>query len=320
MTTTSAMAHPGHEADNSLQEVGLREKIATTLATNRVSITVEGHYRVVRANGVPDHKPGQFPNRNNPNQISAQNYTFLMPLNPKIAEQKTKLGMYPFGVAVNGVVFDPGAAEWWDDDPRSGWQYEPMSGAVNLGIDQNNAHVQPTGAYHYHAIPVALVNKLADGKKKMVLLGWAADGFPIYGPTCYSDAKSSKSPLKDMKSSYRVKKGTRPDGPGEKYDGSFVEDYEYVSGAGDLDECNGRFGVTPEFTEGTYYYVLTADFPYIPRYFKGTPDSTFFRQRPPGGRGPRGMPPGGGRPGGGRPPGPQVSLHGDDVRNDSAQP
>jgi len=53
-----------------------------------------------------------------------------------------------------------------------------------------------------------------------------------------------------------------------------------VKDAGDLDEANGRFGVTPEFPQGTYHYVLTDDFPFIPRQFKGTPDSSFFRHGP----------------------------------------
>src|SRR4051812_19543160 len=114
--------------------------------TNRVSITTEGDYRVIRANGLPDHTPGQFPNRNNPNRIAAQNYNFRVPLLPQIASQPTKLRMGPFGVAVNGVVFDPAAAEWWNGNLD--WQYEPLSGAINLGVDASNAHVQPNGAYH----------------------------------------------------------------------------------------------------------------------------------------------------------------------------
>ena len=47
----------------------------------------------------------------------------------------TPLGMNPFGVAINGVPFDPGAAEWWNNDPASGWQYEALSGKINLGMD-----------------------------------------------------------------------------------------------------------------------------------------------------------------------------------------
>ena len=41
--------------------------------------------------------------------------------------------------------------------------------------------------------------------------------------------------------------------------GYFVEDYEYSSATGDLDEYNGRFTVTPEFPEGRYCYFMTID-------------------------------------------------------------
>jgi hypothetical protein len=230
----------------------------------------------------------------------AQNYNFHIPTEPKAADQPSRLGMYPFGVAVNGVVFDPGAAEWWHRDPSSGWQYEPMSGAINLGVDSNNAHVQPGGAYHYHSVPTGLLELLSGGKEKVVLLGWAADGFPIYSPWGYRNASNTNSGIVRLNSSYRIRQGTRPDGPGGNYDGSFVADYEYVKGAGDLDDCNCRYGPTPEFPNGTYYYVLTDRFPFIPRLFKGTPDPSFFRKGPPGGRRP-GPPPWGPtaeRPGG----------------------
>ena len=83
--------------------------------------------------------------------------------------------------------------------------------------------------------------------------------------------------MRKLSSSYRVKSGTRPGGPGGRYDGSFVQDYEYVAGLGDLDDCNGRTGVTREYPEGTYYYVITDSFPFIPRCFHGTPDRSFMR-------------------------------------------
>jgi len=261
--------------------------------TNQISITVEGGFRVIRANGIPDHAPGQFPNRGNPNSIAPQSYAYRVPAKPQPAARPTELGMFPFGIAVNGVVFDPKAAEWWRGDWN--WQYEPMSGSINLGVDQHNAHVQPNGAYHYHAIPTGLHQRLTGGRPALALLGWAADGFPIYGPWGHTDARDTNSPLKKLKSSYRVKPGQRDGGPGGRHDGSFVADYEYVKGAGDLDECNGRFSVTVEFPQGTYHYTLTEDFPFIPRQFKGTPDASFFRGGP-GGGGPGG-PPGRGKKG-----------------------
>lgn len=286
-----SFGHAGHDDD--LADPGFVDA-ANYSGQSKVSFTIEGEYRVVRSNGLPNHDTGDFPNRGNPNTIAPQNYTFRVPLNPKLAAKTTPLRMHPFGVAINGVVFDPGAAEWWNRDPNSGWQYEAMSGAVPLGIDNHNAHVQPSGAYHYHGIPTGLVNKLSGGKPKLVLIGWAADGFPIYGPWGTTDAKDPKSALKKMRSSYRLKNGTRPGGPGGKYDGSFTADFEYMTGLGDLDECNGRFGVTPEFPKGIYHYHVTGEYPFIPRVFKGTPDSSFFRKGPPGG-GPGG--PGGSRRG-----------------------
>src|SRR6266550_1269571 len=53
-----------------------RNRTTTHIGTNRVSITVTGGERVIQANGLPDHAPGQFPNRGNPNSISEQTYNF----------------------------------------------------------------------------------------------------------------------------------------------------------------------------------------------------------------------------------------------------
>jgi hypothetical protein len=279
---------------------------------NEVRITERDGFRFIESNGVPDHRTGRFPNRNNPNRISTQRHSFRMPLTPQPAEKTTVLGMYPFGVATNGVPFDPGVAEFWQRNPRSGWQYEAMGGAVNLGLDDSNAHVQPTGAYHYHGVPTGLMKKLIRADS-MILVGYAADGFPIYALLGHEDSQDTGSSLRTMKSSYRLKRGRRDGGPGGTYDGSFVQDYEYVEGAGDLDECNGRFGVTAEYPEGTYHYYLTDAFPFIPREFRGTPDASFIRRGPgsgrpgfgPGGRGPGPNPgPGGGPPPFGRRPPP----------------
>ena len=144
-------------------------------------------------------------------------------------------------------------------------------------------------------------------------MGWAADGFPIYTLYGYSNGQDAKSGVKKLKSSYRLKKGQRPSGgsnPGGSYDGTFVGDYTYQAGLGDLDDCNGQAAVTPEFPKGTYAYFLTQTWPVIPRCFKGTPDRSFQKQRISrrGGRGGQGrrVRPGGGRfgppPGGRHPP------------------
>ena len=274
-----ATALSAHEGSGDLQRRGTGGD--EQLPKSEVKIEVRGDYRYITANGLPADGHGHFPNRGNPNSIRPQRYFFRMPAKPTVSEKVTALGHSPFGVALDGVVFDPGTAEFWNRDPRSGWNYEALTGGPTLGMDQNNAHVQPNGAYHYHGIPEDLVKSTTT----MTLVGYAADGFPIYGPYCYKAPNDKTSGVTKMKSSYRVKEGTRPDGPGGKYDGLFTEDWEYVKGSGDLDECNGRTGVTPEYPDGTYYYVLTDEFPMVPRYYRGTPDKSFMR------RGPGGPPP-----------------------------
>ncbi len=286
--------------------------------TNQVNIFTHDGKRIVAANGLPDHEHGQFPNRGNPNSIREQHYTFEMPLEPQAADKPRPLTFYLFGVAINGVVFDPGTAEIWvpgrkvvnrpgphtrlfpGQELDRAWNYECL-GKMDLGVDANHAHVQPNGAYHYHGLPTALIERLRteQGANKMLLVGFAADGFPIYSEFGHEKTSDANSPLKKLRPSYQLKKGQRPtgdDGPGGEYDGTFAQDYEFVVGSGDLDQCNGRDGVTPEYPTGTYYYVLTDAFPFIPRYFHGTPDPSFVkpgpRSRPrllPGGH--RGPPP-----------------------------
>ncbi|MBI1363915.1 MAG: YHYH protein [Proteobacteria bacterium] len=265
---------------------------AAVAAENQVSVTTDSVYRYITANGIPDHGTGHFPNRGNPNTISAQSYHYRVPLQPKLYKTSRNIGMSAFGVAVNGVPFDPSANEFWNNDRTSGWQYDALSGAINLGMDANNAHVQPGGAYHYHGIPTGLVGKL-DASTHAPLVGWAADGFPIYVVYGYKDPADMTGVIVEQTSSWRLKEGTRPDGPGGRYDGTFVQDYVYTEGAGTLDECNGIYTRTPDYPGGTYAYFLTRAFPVVPRCLMGQMDDSFRKHPPQGGRG---MPGGHGHP------------------------
>jgi hypothetical protein len=230
---------------------------------NSVAITTDAVYRYVRGNGIPDHPTGAFPNAHNPNTITPQNYSFRLPLNPQMNPAKSDLAGALAAVAINGVPFDPGTAEYWHNDRNSGWHYEALTGGIDLGVDANNAHVQPTGAYHYHATPTALAQRLGGD---MPHIGWMADGFPLYA-------------TKNLKPSWRVKSGTRSGGPGGAYDGTFEQDWEYLAGLGDLDACNGRIGQNRDGTT-TYQYFVTTSYPYVPRCVAGTIDASFMRRLP----------------------------------------
>lgn len=261
----------------------------------KYSMTVSGGNRVIVANNIPNHKVGLFGSGSgslNPNAISAQNSTYTITASPTLASSLTSLlktsgtgagPQYSFGVLLNGVELDPVAAEPF---PHKGmmaanvnWEWNWEATNISIGLDCNNAHVQPTGKYHYHGAPTLYLEGLNVQTNAMTLIGYAADGFPIYYKYAYTTATDSKSGVVEMKSSYRLKSGSRPgDGstaPCGEYTGIYSNDYEYVAGLGTLDEANGRTGVTPEYPNGTYYYVITSAFPQIPRYFKGTPSSSF---------------------------------------------
>lgn len=261
----------------------LIEKLSPA-AKAAATISLEGALRVIRANGYPEHMPGSFPNKGNPHRIQRKNYRLTVSANPQKGDPKP-LDRTPFGITINGVLMDPATAEFWRNERGSSWNYEAFGGACQLGVDQHNAHVQPNGTYHYHGIPTGLLERF-DYKHQPALLGFAADGFPVYGPWGYKKADDPESGMKELSPGYRLRDGTRPNGPGGPggaYDGKFTADYVYQAGLGDLDECNGRDGVTAEYPNGTYYYVLSQAFPHIPRCLRGQPSESFRRLKGGGG-------------------------------------
>ena len=176
------------------------------------------------------------------------------------------------------------------------WNMEAVGeNSFDFGEDENNAHVQPSGAYHYHGIPEGFLTKLGKGEA-MTLVGWAVDGFPMYARYGYTDTVDATSAIKVVESSYQLK--AAPDAGRPSMDiyamGAFTQDWEYIADSGDLDECNGRFGVTPEFPAGIYHYYLTDTFPFGQRCVKGEASSENGTGAPGGTGGPGG--PGGGPP------------------------
>ena len=139
-------------------------------------------------------------------------------------------------------------------------------------LDGCLGHPAPGGVYHHHQNPRCLY--AADSTRHSPLLGYAFDGFPIYGAYGNKNADGSGG-LTRIKTSYRVRsitvRTTLPDGtvlaPAQygppvsaTYPlGYYIEDFEYVVALGDLDEHNGRLSVTPEYPSGIYAYYATID-------------------------------------------------------------
>ena len=238
--------------------------------------------RVLIANGIPDHPVGTFPNANNPNTIAEQSVSATLTLTPVETDTATVLGG-PAGVTgyvLNGVKIDAGTAGTCDDSGQNcslagnvgSWRIEALGQtAFTFGTDDNNAHVQPGGSYHYHGMPEGFITKQGGNSSVMTIIGWAADGFPIYARYGYSIADDADSEIKSMTGSYQLVSTVSNARPStDLYAlGTFAEDWEYAPGLGDLDGCNGRVGVTPEFPEGIYHYFATDSYPYFQRCVKG---------------------------------------------------
>ncbi len=239
--------------------------------------------RSLTGNGIPDHAvvSGNFAT-----PISSQSLLINFSIAPTIsAVAGTILSKTASGYVFNGIKLDPGtdgtcAATATSVNPGAGcvaaggrdpWNIEALGGAFKFGTDENNAHVQPNGQYHYHGMPEGYLT-LANKGQTMTLVGFAMDGFPIYARYGLSSANNPNSSVRILKSSYIIKAVPDTGRPSTTIFpmGTFTQDYQYLAGSGDLDECNGRTGITPEFPGGIYHYTITDSFPYIQRCIKGT--------------------------------------------------
>jgi len=204
------------------------------------------------------------------------------------------------GVWVNGVVlYNPDDARSYQNEGV--WNQNAIVAEAD-GFDVALGHPSPNrdggncggyvcGRYHHHQNPISLRNLLGDdGTAHSPLLGYAFDGFPIYGPYANLNSDGTGGVVR-MVTAYRRRNITErhilPDGTvlpphlwgpdvSPQYPlGFYVEDHEYRNGRGHLDEHNGRTTVTPDYPGGTYAYFVTISpnlnsvFPYIlgPEYY-----------------------------------------------------
>jgi hypothetical protein len=142
--------------------------------SSNVKVTFTETSMIVESDGIPNHPTGPFPNPTNPNHIQKQQYKFVIPRNPKIAEKPTALPFGPIGVAVNGIPFyNPYNAEGKD----------AVMGPNAEIFDSCCGHPDQRGRYHYHKYPVCVKTPFSDPVgEHSPLIGYAFDGFAIYGP------------------------------------------------------------------------------------------------------------------------------------------
>jgi hypothetical protein len=273
----------------------------------------------IRSTGLAGYTMGPWQNGSFPNLPSNQKILYRVPRTNNVTTTKTITGGGQIGIFVDGVeMFNSWDAFAWNGSAEvsagNTTYYWNRDAYVNEGatFDAGNAHQQNTGTYHYHANPPALRYLLGDHvdynsgtktfsestntpTKHSPILGWVADGFPIYGPYGYSVSNNASSGIRRMISGYVIRNGsygtsnltangrsTIPQWavrlfnvasnitagptvsttyPLGRYmeDNDFLGDHGYAPGTNtyDLDEYNGRWCVTPEFPNGTYAYFVS---------------------------------------------------------------
>jgi len=143
---------------------------------------------------------------------------------------------------LNGIpIFGPNEAE----------RPDPYGDPVYNGIvDMCKGHTGGGGTYHYHALLAECItpDRVSDGAPSPII-GYALDGFPIYGPFGCLDAECSEV--------VKFESGWVQTGDPTTY---AWDNHEYMAQDSPtvLDECNGRFG-----PNGDYRYHATDTFPYI---------------------------------------------------------
>ncbi len=248
----------------------------------------------INSSGIPTYVIGPYLD-GNPSQAGNRKYLFKLPLNPQPnAGTPTAVGLGQTGVLINGVpTYNYADARSYNN--QGVWHQNAIA-FENAGFDCAKGHPSPgmgpggaaNGSYHHHqnpsafniaAVPLSNVCDiyLADGlyvpdsAQHGPLIGFAFDGYPIYGGYGYANAQQPGA-VKRMVPAYRKRAITgRVNGPtlAAQPLGNYYEDFEYVAGLGDLDVHNGRQCVTPEYPQGTYAYFATLDragnsvFPYI---------------------------------------------------------
>tara|TARA_B110000046_G_scaffold38559_1_gene42391 strand:- start:5730 stop:7100 length:1371 start_codon:yes stop_codon:yes gene_type:complete len=291
--------------------------IDNDLLYNCQHIEYSDDFVYVHTKGIPAYPTGPF-NDGNPSQASDQNAIYKMPRTPQPAATPQNTNGGNIGIFINGVsLFDYRDGVGWNANNQSlcgGPGNPPCPGgpmaqtdwtrdaipAEKLGFDCSKAH-PAMGNYHHHQNPSAFkldievvsdICNLYDAEglyaidvdKHSPLIGYAYDGYPIYGAYGFQN-KNGSGGIARIKSGYQLRDITErnthadgssvdngPDIGGDYFLGYFREDYEWIAHEGEddyLDVHNGRFSITPEYPNGIYAYFATVDdnwnstYPYV---------------------------------------------------------
>ena len=190
-----------------------------------VKLTYSKGAAYLETNDIPNHPrdayyaipsgPPSNPFVVTPDPTQPQSWRFTIPTSPQYTSKVTAAPLGSIGVMTSGsVLFNPYEGDGTTVAMSNNVSVTNAAGITAWFIDQCAGHPAPgVGAYHYHGLPVCFASQTGPSK----IIGFALDGFPIYGPMDISGVRVPVSAL---------------------------------------DQCDGITIPTLEFPNGIYHYVL----------------------------------------------------------------
>ncbi|WP_299494734.1 YHYH protein [uncultured Shewanella sp.] len=275
-----------------------------------LTITADNNTCTFTSNNIPHHDVGantttgtDFSSQVAPNVLD---YVLTVPRHPNRGNRATYVrkqgGRITLnGIMLNGVDLDMDSAFCYNIEFTTplqiglgtrdqcglfaDWYAIPAANPDYVVLDEYTGH-SFAGRYHYHSDNHGLsnveVDDILDPNVQSIdasgspVIGFAPDGFPIYGHYFYDVEAGVTRKAKSSWITYTTERealfGSNDPFPpiSTHVRGIFVEDWYFQAGYGDLDECNG---MTDAY--GNYGYYYTEDYPYGPLCSFGAPDASF---------------------------------------------
>ena len=175
-TTTTITPTPTPAATPASTPCGYVTDSLKASTTGVATATCDSSYAYVASNGLATHATMNGITATNLQVPVAQNFfginAWKIPLAPALASATTSAVDGPIGIAINGVpIFNP--------CKQGGCQNGDTK--VLGELDVCNGHAGRADDYHYHAAPSCLMAGQAPSYWDTHPVGWALDGFAIFG-------------------------------------------------------------------------------------------------------------------------------------------
>lgn len=259
--TMNLMVYYSAQAASSSKVVSTVSAVKKAKWNPTVKLTYSKNAVIMQPNGIPNHTrdayyavpisqeivvPDASTSKIVKDPTKAQTYKFTIPTSPKYSSKTTTTSLGSIGVMISGaVLYNPYEGDGKTVAMASNFTITNKNGITASFVDKCAGHPTPNmGAYHYHGLPSCVTSQVDQPSKPSHIIGFALDGFPIYGDR---DIKGNKVSVNS------------------------------------LDKCNGIYSATPEFPNGIYHYVLlgSADARSSISCFHGEVDRTQVQAMPP---------------------------------------